>query len=238
MTTFLELVRELRAETTIAGSEAFPASVANQTGDYADLVRWVRQAYIDIQNMHGGQWRWLRRQFTFQTIADQAAYAWGDIDDVRTAAAIDRFNRWAIQNPREPVRCYLTSAGIATEYPLIYADWDAFRYLFDMGAQTSQQPAYISINDQDELVLGPAPSDVYTVRGVYWRGPQVLTMDAELPEMPTQFHHLVVLEALRKYGYRHVASEALSRSNHEGTSMMTSLENNQLPQITFAAPLA
>lgn len=232
----LELCQSAAREVGIAG--VGPLTAVGQTGEYGDVVRWVVDSYIEIQNRNSGHWRWLKREFTFQTVADQSAYAWPAINDVREAAVIDRFNQWYVSDFRNPPKIYLTSAGIGTERWLSKTAWESFRSVYRAGTQNSQAPAHISINDQDELVLGPSPGDIYTVSGEYYRGPQVLALDADIPEMPTQFHKLIVWYAIENYGYKEAAGEVLARAQMKVKSQMRQLESNQLARMRKAGPLA
>ena len=72
----------------------------------------------------------------------------------------------------------------------------------------------------------------------YYRSAQRLTADADIPEMPSQFHELIVWYAIKRYGYREAASEVLSAASDFSKSYMRQLEANQLERWKLARPLA
>lgn len=238
MSTFLEICQTLRAEADIPG-DGTPSDTANQVGDLADCVRWVQQSHRDIQIANGGLWRWLHRDFTIQTVASTRSYAYTAAVDTLTAVAISRFNRWDLRLPRPDCpRIYLTSGGVAGERELVFLPYADYRRLFLFGPQNNQPPVYISIDDQDNIVLGPVPDAVYTVSGRYFRGPQVLATNSEVPEMPGQYHDLIWIRALEKYAYKNVSQESLSRFGADDRRLYRGLMSAQLPSINIGVPLA
>lgn len=237
MSTFLQLVKSLRQECGIAGTG--PTTVTSQVGELKQLVDWTADAYTEIQNRHGGHWRWLLREFTLPTVASTAAYAYTDANDVLTATAIDRFTAWRVNDRDDPPKIYLTSAGVSGQRWMVYADWSWFRSVYKIGTATEGYPHHISIDPQDNLVFGQVPDAAYTVTGHYWRGPQTLSVDADEPEMPSQFHKLIVYKAMEKYAGYNSAPEVMIRAKNEGTPMMRQLEANQLLRgFRRAGPMA
>jgi hypothetical protein len=67
---------------------------------------------------------------------------------------------------------------------------------------------------------------------------QILTADADEPEMPEQYHDLIWLGALRRYAAFEAAPEVWAEAKSQHGELMRSLEQNQLPDIGWAAPLA
>lgn len=62
---FLELVQRLRSETKASGTTV--TSVVSQAGEYARLVNWINDAWLDIQSAHT-DWGWMRSDVTFPTV--------------------------------------------------------------------------------------------------------------------------------------------------------------------------
>ena len=91
MSTFLQLAGILRQEVGIDGTG--PSTTLLQTGELKNVVDWTSSAYNEIQNKHS-TWRWLRSQFTVNTVSGTDSYAPGVCTDSRLAGVITRFARW------------------------------------------------------------------------------------------------------------------------------------------------
>ena len=234
--TYLTLCSDTRRECRMNGTG--PSAVTGQTGLLADVVAWVANAYTELQQSREN-WRWLRSTFTVNTVAETDAYAYTVCTDSRLSATISRFARWwpFDEMGEDGVTCYLTSTGVAGEQYLQYIAWADFRTLYKRGTQTSGQPMHFTIDPQNRLVLGPKPSAIYTISGEYQMSPQVLTADDDVPEMPTQFHQLIVYMAMEKYGAAKSELEVFNRGALEGGRMLERLEANQLPEMQLAGPL-
>lgn len=238
MSTFLQLCQYLRQEAVDSGSG--PSAVAGQSGELARFVKWVSDAYVELQNARE-DWLWMRRNFTVSTVIGTDSYAYTDCTDTTTGIAIARFSRWYQGydiNGFPYFSQYLTSTGVGGEAPLLWLEWDRFRRLYKFGAQNNAQPAHYSVSPDMKFVIGPKPDDVYTISGAYQLGPQILAADVDVPEMPTRFHNLIVYEALSKYGGSRVAPEAILRASSEGGALRAALELSQLPSLSYGGPLA
>lgn len=232
--TFLELAKALRQEAEVAGTG--PTTVVGQSGQLKRLVDWTIAAWQDIQNAKQ-HWRWMRRPFTLNTVANDDSYAYADATDVDATGAIARFSRWWAHDEDDQFLCYLQSAGVAQQYRLIYTPWENFKYLYRFGSQTASPPIYVSVDHSNNLVLGPKPDAVYVVTGDFQRSMQTLAADADIPEMPVAYHMLIVYRAMEKYGANSVAAEIFARAQLESARLMGALEMNQLPMMGMAEPL-
>lgn len=221
---YLTLVQSLHYEAKLPGSP--PSTVAGQSGRAADLVRWVAEAWNDIQRDSDGQWKWMLGNWTVDTAADDADYAFGEVTDVEDAAGITRFRGWELDEEMPPL-IYLTSDGKSTERELPIWHWNDFRYLYVRGTHESAEPSVMSVDLADKLFFGPTPNDIYTVTGNYWKSNQTLTDDDDEPEMPVDYHFLIVYRAIIKYAYNIVGHEILARARTEGTPLYDGLVGNQ-----------
>lgn len=235
MSTFLQLFQDAHRECGASG--ASPSAVTGQTGELLRIVEYVKQAWVEIQNRHDN-WRWMRAPFSLETTADDDEYASTDATDDLTTAAIDRFASWRVNEYDNPPYIHLKSAGVATQTWLTFIDWNSFKWVYRRNVQNTGYPTHVSIDPRDQLVLGLKPNDVYVVLGTYQRSPQTLAADGDIPEMPSQYHQLIVYRAMQKYGLFEAAPEVLARGKEEGRRMMRQLEANQLPDIATAGPLA
>lgn len=230
MSTYLQLCTYLRQETSDAGTG--PSAVTSQAGELARIVNWIDRAYTELQQEK--DWRWLRKSFTVSATSGVGAFAYTACTDTVSLAAIARFAKWY----QKSFKCYLTSAGVGAEYGLHWLPWDDFRRIYRYGTQTNAPPCHVSENPIQEFVLGPIPNATYSVSGDYQLGPQLLTANGDIPEMPTRFHMLIVYEAMLKYGGNRAAPDAMMRAVTEGGRLHSALLRDQLPQISLGASLA
>lgn len=231
MSTYLELCQDTARECAVAGSG--PAAVTNQTGELARIVRWVRDAYKELQASEPN-WRWLRSEFTFQTVADDDQYAYADVTDSIASATISRFDRWWT----EEVQIYLTSAGIGGRHHIPFMRWERFRRVWLTGNPGSQYPSCFSIDPRDNLRLGGKPAAVYTVTGEYQKSPQILAADDDEPEMPAKYHGIIMARAMQKYAAYHGAPEVDVAAERIIDELTPDLRTNQLPEPRLGPPLA
>ena len=230
-------------EAGIANGETAISTTVSQTGELNRIVNYVIQAWIEIQNRHqhtGLGWRWMRVGFTLTTVADQSEYSYDDaaiVDDL-TAAAIARFRNWMIKDYDDSPKIYLTSAGVGTEGWIPYLDWNDFKYLYSIGSQNSGYPAHISINPQNQIVLGPTPNAAYTVTGDFMRGAQVFADNDDVPDLPEAFEDVIMYKALTKYGLQKNAVEAITAGEEGFATYIGALEGDQLSEITIGNAMA
>lgn len=237
--TFLQLVNDLAREAGVSGNASSVSAVANQTGEAARLVNWIKQSHTEIQDRHT-HWRWMRSAFTVATSTSDDQYAGTDCTDSRLSATITRFARWIPFDDQggSNVKQYLTSSGVGGEIWMVNQPWSYFMSIYKRGTQNNGIPIHVAIDPQNNLRVGPKPDGSYTISGEYQMSALEFSADADTPEFPARFHDLVWLRALEKYGRYHAAPEVLARGQIEGGRLMRQLESDQLPEINLGAPLA
>lgn len=235
--TYLQLCQKLAQEAEVTQQTGVPGAVSGQVGQLMRICGWVADAYKEIQSRTN--WRWMKKAFNFTTILNQDAYAFTGINDTGTGSAIARFKRWWLNDENEPPLIYLLTAGVSSQVPMTWLDFDQFKWLFRRGTQITGAPIYISIDDADQIVVGPKPpAALYVVSGFYQRGNQELAVDADVPEMPADYHDLIWKRAIQKYAANSVAPEIYTRCNLEANSTMRALERSQMFQIRMGKALA
>lgn len=223
MATFLELTQRLRQEAGIAGSG--PVSTTFQSGELKRLVDWVASSWNDIQ-ISKPNWLWMTGQFQFVTTPSQREYTSAQ------AGIATRFSHW---NPRT-VRLGLTPPN--DETLLMPVSYDDYRSVYMTGPQPESRPVVVAVTPAQKLALGYVPNDAYTVTGEYQKTPQKLTADADVPEMPEQFHEAILYLALMKYARFMAAGEIYEDAQVNHRRIMQNLQVHQLPGLTEAEALA
>lgn len=110
---------------------------------------------------------------------------------------LDRFDSWVIDQPGyAPVSLYDPATGVSDEIELQRIDFMQWRAQFGRGAQVRARPTAYAIDRGSKLCLGQIPDKSYVIRGEYRKSAQTLVANSDVPEMPTQFHSVIVWKAL------------------------------------------
>jgi hypothetical protein len=223
---FLEICQRAQRECGIATTLT---TVVGQSGEHRRFVDWVQDAWNDIQTVHQ-DWEWLRQSVSFVTISGQATYT-----PLECGITAGTFGMWA----RDSFRNYETVGGVNTEMTTSYIGYEDWRQLYQLGAHrdTRSRPVQISITPAKSIALAPYPSAGYTVTGDYYTAPVTLSIDADTPLLPTQFHMAVVWKACISYGAFEAAPEVYQRGELEFKKLMRRLERDRMPEIVLSAPL-
>lgn len=231
---YLQLCQEVAAESgTISGSGQ-PASVLNQTGRLAHVVRWVRVSYRSIQNAHA-DWLWLQATFHCDAIPNQQAHSGSDLKLTSFSDFRCRKNgsedRFSIYDP---------SAGLNEEGSLRWMDWDRFFITQMRGPRSIEtgKPEIFTIGPDGKLYLSPTPDKAYKLRGLYRKGIQALAANEDTPDMPERFHDVIVEAALKRLNTFDEAYDHMTLMQLRELKGFAELEHNQLPPIRLNGPLA
>jgi len=135
MSTYLQLCALLRQNAIDSGTG--PATVLAQSGELARFVQWIADAWTELQN-EKDEWFWMRKSFTVNTVADDSDYAYTSCTDTVSLAAISRFSFWY----KKSFKCYLQSAGVGAEYPLIWVEWEDDIYVVAPNGSKSFKPEF------------------------------------------------------------------------------------------------
>lgn len=233
---FLELCQRTARECGVTSARNVPLTVVNQEGQLGRVIEWVGSAWGDIQNRHPN-WLWMRSRFSFDTAVGVASY--GAATDTRLSAPA-RLGRWIVldDNGVTNVLIHLQSAGVAGQRRLAYLPWANFQSIYGIGLQTNRPPVHCTIDPQNRLTLGPAPDAVYVVSGEYQMAPQVLAANNDVPELAERHRLLIVYRAMQAYSQHYVASEIFTSGVRSANRLMRQLEQEQLPAVSLARPLA
>ena len=225
---FLELCKAVARDSgTVAGIPSF-TTVAAVTGRVEQVVGWTAQAWVDIQNERN-DWKWMRRTFDKPLLAATAAYT-------PASWSLDRVSRWLPDRINyRTMSLYDPSIGRADEVKLREISYDKWRDMYDMGVHDNQRPSHWAVSPTNELLFGPTPDKVYNVRGEYRLKPQILALDADVPEMPDDYHMLIVGEALKLMARSDEAFTALASLAPQYERLRTPLVREQTPDIDMWA---
>lgn len=227
----LALAQKLVEKCGISG--AGPVTTIAQTGELKRVVGWIDEAWTAIQQVRP-DWEWMRASASFSTVAGQATY---------TAAqcGVADLAEWIMNSRDCTFRCYLTSAGVNSEIDLSYMPYGSWRDLYQFGNMrlVRSRPMSITITPDQSIGLGMTPDSAgYTIVGDYFREPSMMTIDADIPAMPTRFHMLIVYQAMQYYAQYEGDEYVRQTSEREYNKMMGRMTIAQLPEVTVGGALA
>jgi hypothetical protein len=239
MATFLALCQKVASDAGTL-SDSKPAAVTGQTGYEAKVVRFVQDAWRQIQNAHSS-WLWMQSEFYGNTVASTQRYAYTAFTDRATAATITRFAEWIVdrEGPDSGITLYDPAIGLSDEGVLRYNDWDYFYKTAMRGVQNEDKPARFTIAPDNKLVFSYTPDGIYTIKGRYRKDEQALAANGDIPECPARFHDAIVDAALMMLGTHDEAAPQMSVWQMRKSRNFSDLERDQLPRAKFSTgPLA
>lgn len=198
MPTFLELAQETRALSGIGGTG--PASVLTASGIEGRIVNYVKNAWIDIQ-MHPKKWKWMWGRYLaplpggapLQTILNTREYQLTGVDKVR----VNSF------------RSYLTATGVSDRQRMVWMSWAKFDRAHGTIDETANRPIRVTRDPSGQLVLYPKAEASYSIEFEFFKTAQLLADNADVPELPVDYHQLIVYEALKRFGKAEDAPEII-----------------------------
>lgn len=229
--TFLQLVTRLCEECGVPTDDL--DTVTGQTGELKRMVNAVADAWVDIQSLHRGRWKFQRRSTSWAGIAGQTTYA-------TTSCGITSgtFGSWIAYT----FRSYVTLLGLTSEQFLTWVEYDVFRdrYLFGPQRSVTSTPIEYTIAPADSsIILGPAPIAGYSFSGDYYRAPIRLSVDADVPALPDLHDPLIIVDrAKMAYAAYESASEVYVTGEREYLRKLRRLEADQLDMPVMPGALA
>jgi hypothetical protein len=219
---YLDLVQMVARESgTVPGTQPLTLS-GDQPARLKKIAHWVDAAWNMIQN-HKAGWHWMKATYQATTAPGVARYS-------SVALGIARFNRFVaipgtmtIMDPAIGVR----DEGFLS--PLDYWNW---RKIYGIGEQTPNRPVAFSVHDPDQtLCLGPLPDKEYTITGEYYKSPQSLLVDTDIPELPEAYHPMIGWQALMLLAGHDEGAFAVGNAAAQYRQYLGNLERDQLPKL-------
>lgn len=224
---FIELAARFCRESGISGDG--PTSITGNVGEYQRVIDWINQAWLEIQMEHPN-FAWMLGEVQFNTVAGQSQYT-------PVECGVTDHGMWKIDS----FRCYPTASGTNGEMFMTPVTYDHWRDVYQFGTYRTTQTRPTVIADGDvghKLCLGPVPEAGYTLVGQYYKVPSYMTSDADIPELPEQFHMAIVYRAMMEYAAYESAPEVYQRGEIKYKQMIHRLERDQAPRITTCWALA
>lgn len=216
MSTFIELCKDVRKECGVALSTVtLPTTVNNQVGQLANIVRWVRMVWDEIQGDQLWDWQWEEATVTILAATNS------------TAGAI-------------PANRYVKDAARIGERFLQYLPWETFRLVYPVvtDGAVGQEPSAWSIKPSGAFVVDIKPTVDVGVSVERYALPVSLALDSDVPAMPADLHPLIVWGATMKYAGEEEAGVRNATAEREYLRLLTQLHKRCLPERFMGGALA
>lgn len=214
MRTFLQIVGDAWEETGLSGTG--PTDVTKATGIEKRMVGWVRQAWIDIQQFRS-DWPWMFTTFTFNTSAGKQTYPLVEL-------GLTDVERWLFDG----ASIYKTADGAGSEQGIGSSSYEAWFRSGRQGVHLPAQPGYLFTDPAtNALMVFPVPDDEYTVTLRYYKAPQRLAANTDVPLMPTNqaWQEIIKWKALYLYAFHDGAPALLDEAEFQYDEMIAALDN-------------
>ena len=230
---FLELCRQVEIQSGTVDVSKLMTTVVDPTSRRLKVIGWVATAWTLIQNARM-DWRFMRREYSATLGANIATYTGSDL-------SVARFSAWyRDQRDYRAHTIYDPTIGRSDTSELREISWNAWRSTYGRGVQTPERPVYYAISPDERICFGPTPDRGYQIEGEYYRQAQLLAADSDVPELPGQFHLIIVWRALMLLAAHDEAREQLGTASATYAEMLEKLEGSQLdrPKIAVGPPIA
>lgn len=211
---FLALCKDFVSEYGLAGLQG-PSSVLNQRGELNNVVRWVRQSCLYVDNLwRDWDYHWFEYSGTIEANhRDPTAAQF-------TVGHWDRQSFWLDKSSSNPTQ-------------LRFMPWEQFRF-YTMGTANQQpaRPTHFTVRPDRSLLLHPVAETQHELTSEAWRRPFVLTNDNDMPLMPEQFHRIINVRAAIMYGNREDAPEIIAGAEAEYVDLLEKLQADQAPSFS------
>lgn len=215
------MAQRLHSETL--RSTAAPSSVTGASDRHARLFNALADKWRDLQTER--DWRWMRGLLDSALTVGQQTYTASDL-------GAERFRRWRPEDSSYWPFCYIDGSP-NTLWSLDYWGLDQFRHHFIFRNLGRTTPIAWTWDEANTLMVGPAPALAYKIRIAYWKEPTELVADEDEPDMPSEFHLLLVWEALIDIAMVDAAPEILARAqrNRDALKSRLVLDQARLPHL-------
>lgn len=219
--TYLDLCQDLVALLGIAGGTG-PTTVNDQTGELGNVVRWIKNAELNINNQWE-DWRYLWVRYAEQVVQGSSVLP---EPSVPIGA---RVRRWDTDSLKIRSLTPLETTWQDLNF-MVRAQFDASE---DPDTAQQGKPQNFTVEPDNSVQLDRPADTLYAVKGSFYRSPAPLAEDGDVSPIPEEYHRIIVVRAAIMYGDREDAPEVISGAETEYLDILDKLEGSQLEAFRY-----
>jgi hypothetical protein len=189
--TFLSLAQDVGTDSGLISHQNKPATVDGALGKWADSVRFTAKAWETIQRSRQ-DWEYLRADFSALLTAGKASYTGAELG---VTSRFARFAQDIAADFIQPMRLYDPVTGLGDSQNLHQISPECWSMIYGRGEQQNNRPTEYALAN-NKIYLGAIPDKAYRLDGSYWKAPQVLSLDTDVPDLPEHFHDAIKWRAI------------------------------------------
>lgn len=206
-----------------------PTTVVGQTGTLSEIVQWVQDGYSKVQREQPF-WDFLNQTSTWQlsTAAEITSAA-------TIVASVPLYSRMIPMKDVNGNRYVLANNVFLTtsSWPVYYEDYSVFRGFRDRAPIPTGRPTSYTIQPDGGFHLYPAPDTTYRFNFNYRRTLGTMSVDADVPIIPSDFHEAIVWRAVMLWATQRENPNKFQVAKSEYEALADQLRRDQLPEWTF-----
>lgn len=215
--TFLELARDLVAE---LGEGSGPPAVTGQTGNMGNIVRWIAEADVYIQNL------WRDWDFMWTKVEDPTLNL-NEGDSTITGLSA------TLATPVERGLSLFVTPGRA--WAPQWVPWREFVNRFEnRDKPTRVRPGHWSCSPDGTIVLSDKIAQDTPWSLEYYKRPVRMAQNGDRSPIPEDFDRIIIVRAAIIYGVREDAPELVRGYSGEYDDYMEKMEGRYLPGNRFS----
>lgn len=184
MPTYLELSQQVHKLAQVQGSLVS----VTEPGINGEIATLVQKAWTDIQNLRSN-FEFMRKTLAFTLAAGTSTYS---VQTLFQSPAVDDLSRWI----DEPNSLYLTSPDGNQRFSVRPIDYDTLRDLKRSGPVVQEAPRFWAHEPSNlSVMFFQTPGLNYAMELDYYRSPQILVSNADVPHIRSQWHDIIVYKA-------------------------------------------
>jgi hypothetical protein len=222
----------LRVDANLPGTA--PTATTSQTGILAEIVGFLDDGYLEIQQLHE-DWGFRLLQGTFNISSGTRAYTRATIQ-----ATLTTFDQFVL--PRgsgsRSLPVYLTATGVSDSSHCYYVPYKEWRGYLDFGTRSSGKPSFFTIRQDQTIEFDPTPDATYTVAIDYRRTLHVFSADADETLWADDYDDALVWKAVMLYcDTRDGTGELMAKANRNYNAAIGRMRGRYRPGLTWDSSL-